>query len=227
MNKRFAFTLAEVLITLGIIGVVAALTLPTLIQNYKKQEIETKLAKIYSVMNQAIKLSEVEYGDPSNWTLNCADQSNCTIDETSEWFMKYIGKNLQSKNLILGTTPEGVPCYYVYFNDGIIIRGATTYYKDFLVFLNKQAINNYTEGINVFRFRIAPEAQSELEANWNTYHLGKGFEPYAWAWDGTVEGAIHGERYGFGCAAEETGYYCTKLIQINGWKIPEDYPRKF
>ena len=35
--KRPAFTLAEVLITLGIIGVVAALTLPTLISNYKKQ----------------------------------------------------------------------------------------------------------------------------------------------------------------------------------------------
>ena len=36
-SKKVAFTLAEVLITLGIIGVVAALTLPTLIQNYKKQ----------------------------------------------------------------------------------------------------------------------------------------------------------------------------------------------
>lgn len=33
--KRYGFTLAEVLITLGIIGVVAALTIPTLIQNYK------------------------------------------------------------------------------------------------------------------------------------------------------------------------------------------------
>ena len=37
MGKKLAFTLAEVLITLGIIGVVAALTLPALISNYKKQ----------------------------------------------------------------------------------------------------------------------------------------------------------------------------------------------
>ena len=36
IKKIFGFTLAEVLITLGIIGVVAAMTLPTLIQNYKK-----------------------------------------------------------------------------------------------------------------------------------------------------------------------------------------------
>ena len=37
MKKR-AFTLAEVLITLGIIGIVAALTMPTLIGNYQKNK---------------------------------------------------------------------------------------------------------------------------------------------------------------------------------------------
>ena len=36
MTKRFGFTLAEVLITLGIIGVVAAMTIPTLIKTYQK-----------------------------------------------------------------------------------------------------------------------------------------------------------------------------------------------
>ena len=37
MKTKFGFTLAEVLITLGIIGVVAALTLPSLVTNYQKQ----------------------------------------------------------------------------------------------------------------------------------------------------------------------------------------------
>ena len=37
-KKKTAFTLAEVLITLGIIGIVAAMTLPTLIASYNKQE---------------------------------------------------------------------------------------------------------------------------------------------------------------------------------------------
>ena len=55
MHKKnnYAFTLAEVLITLGIIGVVAAMTLPTLIQNYRKNVAINQLKKSYSLLNQA------------------------------------------------------------------------------------------------------------------------------------------------------------------------------
>lgn len=60
-----AFTLAEVLITLGIIGIVAAMTLPTVISNHKKKTIETRLQKFYSVANQAIKLSELKNAQKS------------------------------------------------------------------------------------------------------------------------------------------------------------------
>ena len=52
--KKAAFTLAEVLITLGIIGVVAALTLPTLIQNHQKQVYVTQLKKAYSNISNAL-----------------------------------------------------------------------------------------------------------------------------------------------------------------------------
>lgn len=49
MNFKYsAFTLAETLITLGIIGVVAGLTIPTLISNYRKHVVETRLEKFYS-----------------------------------------------------------------------------------------------------------------------------------------------------------------------------------
>lgn len=44
-NDRFGFTLAEVLITLGIIGVVAALTLPSLVANYRKQILHSQFKK--------------------------------------------------------------------------------------------------------------------------------------------------------------------------------------
>lgn len=54
-SRGKGFTLAEVLITLGIIGVVAALTLPTLISNYKKQTYVTGLQKAYSVLNNMTK----------------------------------------------------------------------------------------------------------------------------------------------------------------------------
>lgn len=51
--KKVAFTLAEVLITLGIIGVVAAMTMPSLIQNYQEKATVTKLKKCYSLVSQA------------------------------------------------------------------------------------------------------------------------------------------------------------------------------
>ena len=60
--KNTAFTLAEVLITLGIIGVVAALTLPALIANYQKQVIKEQFKVAYSLVQQAWKKAEVDFG---------------------------------------------------------------------------------------------------------------------------------------------------------------------
>lgn len=53
MNKRFGFTLAEVLITLGIIGVVAAMTIPTLMNNAQDNEFHTAAKKAFSVFANA------------------------------------------------------------------------------------------------------------------------------------------------------------------------------
>ena len=64
---RFGFTLSEVLITLGIIGVVAALTMPSLVANYKKKVTIVKLKKAYSILNQAFKMSEAFNGASDNW----------------------------------------------------------------------------------------------------------------------------------------------------------------
>ena len=58
-----AFTLAEVLITLGIIGVVAAMTLPSLINNTEKQERREALKKAYSVLQQALLMYQKDNGD--------------------------------------------------------------------------------------------------------------------------------------------------------------------
>ena len=54
-DKKSAFTLAEVLITLGVIGVVAAMTLPTLIHNYQKTVYVNQLKKSYSIWEQAFQ----------------------------------------------------------------------------------------------------------------------------------------------------------------------------
>ncbi len=52
---KFGFTLAEVLITLGIIGVVAAITIPNLIANQQKKAIGSQLAEAQSILTQAIR----------------------------------------------------------------------------------------------------------------------------------------------------------------------------
>lgn len=61
-----AFTLAEVLISLAIIGVVAALTIPTLIQNYEEKVTVVKLKKVYSVLTNAYQLAQLEKGNFNN-----------------------------------------------------------------------------------------------------------------------------------------------------------------
>lgn len=53
-NLKKAFTLAEILITLGIIGVVAALTIPALMNKTNDSELKASLKKNYSVLSQAI-----------------------------------------------------------------------------------------------------------------------------------------------------------------------------
>ena len=95
-NVRFGFTLAEVLITLGIIGVVAAMTIPTLMSNYRKHIIETRLTKFYSTMTQAIKLAENDYDDISGWDklgsgfVKDDDGNDTTTPVAEAWVNKYI-----------------------------------------------------------------------------------------------------------------------------------------
>ena len=59
----WGFTLAEVLVTLGIIGVVAALTLPTLIRNYEEKATVTKVKKVYTTLANAVQLATFEKGE--------------------------------------------------------------------------------------------------------------------------------------------------------------------
>lgn len=70
------FTLAEVLITLGIIGIVAAMTLPALLQKYQDKSDYTHLKKIYSQLLQATMSIEQEYGSISEWNLSSDSQDD-------------------------------------------------------------------------------------------------------------------------------------------------------
>ena len=61
-KKFLAFTLAEVLITIGVIGVVAAITLPSLITKSRKVMVENRLKDTYSILANATRLAEGEFG---------------------------------------------------------------------------------------------------------------------------------------------------------------------
>lgn len=67
--KVKAFTLAEVLITLGIIGVVAAMMIPSLVQGAQEKAQISALKKAYSIYSQAFTMAVNDNGAPDTWNI--------------------------------------------------------------------------------------------------------------------------------------------------------------
>lgn len=68
-----AFTLAETLITLAIIGIIAVLTIPTLLHNIKVKQTVVGVKEAYSIAANAIKMAEIEYGPVPTWEIGQHD----------------------------------------------------------------------------------------------------------------------------------------------------------
>ncbi len=81
------FTLAEVLITLAIIGVVAALTIPTLISNVSRKQHLVAFKKKYAEITEAVKLSVIDNMETSKWNYSLDDE---------EFFAKYLAPYLKT-----------------------------------------------------------------------------------------------------------------------------------
>ena len=96
-----AFTLSEVLITLVIIGVIAAITIPSLVANSNKEETLSKLKKSYSTMAQAIMRSQSDNGPIEDW------YSDVDMNAT-EYFNQYFKPYLQINNICM----SGINCGY-------------------------------------------------------------------------------------------------------------------
>lgn len=231
-----AFTLAEVLITLGIIGIVAAMTLPSIIQKNNNKVVETRLKKFYSAMNQAILMAENDYGDKKYWYKDLKgaqlDEDGKPIPGSSEqekWFNKYLAPYLN----ILEHETLANGSYIVYFADGGALQLAPQTTRDYYFYpgkpkkclaKNKKSGNWYqTSGICMFVFNFNPAATSSA---WE-HHYNKGMEPFKADWNGKIEMLKSGSVYS--CTGTYTGnnnHYCTAIIQMNNWKIPDDYPFK-
>ncbi len=84
---KMGFTLAEVLITLGIIGIVAAMTLPSIVNKIEKKDTSARLKKFYSAFNQAVRLSTVDNGPVSGWNNQVLYHDS---EDLYKWFEEYI-----------------------------------------------------------------------------------------------------------------------------------------
>ena len=139
--RKAAFTLAEVLVTLGIIGVVSAMTVPTLMQNYQRQSYVTQLHKTYNEMSQAllryqtdrnaINLTEAGLTD-----INSLDSfmknyfkivKDCGMDETACFGSNY--KKIDGSSInFMSTDSDGVRAYVLANGASIAIISGSNYF---------------------------------------------------------------------------------------------------
>lgn len=226
MRKIIGFTLAEVLITLGIIGIVAALILPPLIQDYRNHVVETRLKKFYSTMNQAIALSINDNGDVETWDYfnhDIHDKDGNTINRTydnDKSFQKYLAPYLKIVDK-KETTGYGEKRILYFFEDGSAFMYARHENRD-LTFFPKNAekcISKQTQlGICNFAFSFYPISS---DSRWK-YLYNKRMEAHLFDWDGSISKLYSDSDRG----CKNIGLYCTAIIQFNEWKIPKDYPKR-
>jgi len=215
-KNKAAFTLAEVLITLGIIGVVAAITIPTMVSNYRKRVVTTKLQRVYSVMNQAIRMSTAENGTPDGWIEFGVSR---TYEDVLDWYKKYLGNYLKVAKLEKNPNNEFL---LVHFNDGSVLQIETNIIDmEFYTEAKYIDTNLRKGGVNYFAFRIFPYRNGKYDTS------DPLFQPYTYNWDGSIESLKNEPTFGCYTSASVSKFNCAKLIQLNGWKIPKDYPWKF
>ena len=219
--KRFnAYTLAEVLIALGVIGVVAAMTMPAIIKHYQKQVTVTRLKKAYSELYQAVNMSVNENTEVENWDYSLTGE---------QFFLKYLKPYLKAEQIENGNT---------YCNTYLLSNGTTL--KINLVIPPGVQIYldiNGAQKPNVFgrdKFIYYIFGQKK-----NYYNFGFGYVA-----QNIPVGGLYPDGYGYsrdtlktnswrGCnrrndkeanasGASQAGY-CTALIMLDGWKIEDDY----
>ena len=223
LHKKVAFTLAEVLITLGIIGVVAAMTLPALIANHQKKVASTKLKKFYSTMQNVLNFATLDYGEMRYWEFPTKQNDGAQM---SKFATTYIFPYLQGVKQCNTTEnsecffyankifDQGLPVLYI-FNDGscfgMNIGGAGIGMGNIHIIYDYNCMQNPNKyGKDVFEFLI----------NWlgdKYIFKGGGFS--------TRNMTTREELLNFCKNAQNTARgECASLIQFDNWEIKDDYP---
>ena len=240
MGNKKAFTMAEVLITLGIIGIVAAMTLPTLIGNYQKKQTATQLKKFYSIMQQAIKLSELKNGEIKYWDLEIGgnDHTEIFADTYITPYLKIIKKYMPEDfpENIHYTCLNGRNCdsYGQVKNNNpklVLIDGTMILATDFMN--GKDENNNPIPAINLIvdinGFKKPNQYGKDVFAF--TIQSDVGFAPAGVGYTSAMQGSSGYDRDWFknggnerGCNRQQNGFFCAGLIMIDNWEIKDDYP---
>lgn len=97
MNKKSAFTLAEVLITLVIIGVVAAITLPSVFAEYREAERSGRVKKCYSTLANAMTVAKSLGSDMDFTVVDQNTQNMC------DWFDTFLKPSLSTTKVCYNT----------------------------------------------------------------------------------------------------------------------------
>ena len=152
MKNTRGFTLAEVLVTLAVIGVVAALTIPTLMSSSNEKQAKTAVKKATSILNQALTMSIAEEGVGASSTNNSLDlqglfanyMSILSYDNTNDRFTSADGMTYtfykNSSNNCTAETDNQPPANCMVEVDingssGSSIAASTTSYTDLYYFI--------------------------------------------------------------------------------------------
>lgn len=229
MNKnKKAFTLAEVLITLVIVGIIAALTLPTLIIKNQKEETAIKLKKAYSTLANAANLAISAEGPMETWELGANSDPQAAEDFADTYLIPYLSV---AKNCGTQTTGECEINYKylndasystldssntrLFLNDGTLIYGYVLKDGSGERFVIRIDINGKKSpnmsGRDIFAFNYW--------ANSSVNYKGV-FLPAGISYD---REAIKSSSSS-GCNKNAKGIFCSTLIMKDGWKIADDYP---
>ena len=228
-----AFTLAEVLITLTILGIIAAITIPNLVNTWRKHARTAQLKEAYSLINQAVKLSIAENGPVNTWNnLNNNDnQRNLERDYLApylkvEKIYTFNGKKIWEVKNIRGNVDQTLYSGLLLQNGMRITSNGDTangIIKLFVDVNGKQGPDTY--GNDVFLFAIVI-GDATVDSKW------KNSAGQVTTWAGRPNPGYYTnstfpdivDRVKQYCCNSSNCSCCARLIMFNGWKIPDDYP---
>ena len=121
-RKKYGFTLAEVLITLTIIGVIATLTIPNLTKKWNDHVNMVALKKFYITFAHATKLLIRDYDTPANWALH--DNNNSSSERVINYYKEYL-------SIVKTCNSNDTSCFPfpIYSSNGITEKITTANYK--------------------------------------------------------------------------------------------------